>query len=163
MEQTGPLVAERQLTDGAVEGAADMGGLGHPQLAWFDSIRALFARTGLPPEPETYELFYLYVSGADAGLRREMERALEGGALTADVVTELRRVHFGEIAASEMLELVETAQASALALAERLDRGHADIRDYDDAISRKMWRFPSAGLPMNWPIWCSGCGAPMRR
>lgn len=133
MEQTGALVAEHGLADGAVHG----GGLGHPQLAWFDSIRALFARTGLPPEPDTYELFYLYVSGADAGLRREMERALESGGLTADVVTDLRRVHFGEIAASEMLELVETAQASALALAERLDRGHADIRDYDDAISQE--------------------------
>lgn len=135
MEQAGPLVAERELADGAVSGAAAAGGLGHPQLAWFDSIRELFTQTGLPPEPETYELFYLYVSGADAGLRRDMGRMLEGGALTADAVTELRRVHFGEIAASEMLELVETAQASAQALADRLDRGHADIREYDDAIS----------------------------
>ena len=132
MQQTGPLVAEREVAK-----PADMGAMGHPHLAWFDAIRALFAQTGLPPEPDIYALFYLYVSGADAALRREMDRMLESGTLTADRVTDLRRVHMGEIAASEMLELAETAQASALALADRLDAGQADIREYDSIISEE--------------------------
>jgi diguanylate cyclase len=132
LEQTGQLVAA-----GDADAGADTSGLGHPGLAWFDDIRALFARTGLPPEPEIYEILYLYVSGADAALSREVVRILTEGAVTTDMVKAIRRAHVGEIAASELLELVEAAQDSALALAERLDRGLADVRSYDDAIAEE--------------------------
>ncbi len=110
-------------------------GLGHPQLVWFDEIRALLAATGLPPEPETYELFYLYVSGADAALGRDVERLLDEGKLTPEAVVALRRGHVTEIATSEILALVESAQEGASRLAERLDIGHGDLQEYDAALS----------------------------
>jgi diguanylate cyclase len=108
---------------------------GHPDLLIFDSVRPIFVETGLPPEPETYELFYLHASGADPALSRSLEQVLAVGELTGEGVKELRRAHLGDIAAAEVLALVEAAQDSAQALAERLDRGHADIRAYDAALS----------------------------
>jgi diguanylate cyclase len=50
-------------------------------------------------------------------------------------VKELRRAHLGDIAAAEVLALVEAAQQGAITLAERLDRGHADVKAYDAAIA----------------------------
>lgn len=129
MEQTGQLDAVREAED------ADLAGPGHPDLARFDAVRTLLARTGLPPEPETYELFYLHVSQSDAALSREMERALAAGELNTDRVKALRRAHLGDVAAAEVLALVEAAQESANQLAERLDRGHADLKAYDAAIA----------------------------
>jgi diguanylate cyclase len=131
MEQVGSLVAAR-----AADGEDARGG-GHADLFLFDEVRALLAATGLPPEPETYELFYLHVRGSDPALSREVARLLAEGALDAGALTALRRAHLGEIAGSEVLELVEAAQESALALAERLDRGHAEIRAYDAAIAEE--------------------------
>ncbi|WP_199554285.1 GGDEF domain-containing protein [Sandaracinobacteroides hominis] len=131
MQQTGQLVAERAA---GVEG--DMGPLGHPRLHLFDEVRPLFASTGLPPEPDNYELLYLHVSGADPTLSREVERALAAGELGPIQVQALRKAHLGDIAAAELQLLVEAAQGSAQALAGRLRAGADDLRAYDDAISR---------------------------
>ena len=60
MEYGGQLSSVREAE------MADHLGQGHPDLVRFDEVRALLARTGLPPEPETYELFYLHVSASDA-------------------------------------------------------------------------------------------------
>lgn len=132
MEQTGRLTAA-----GPASGSSDSSGLGHPTLAVFDAIRAILAATGLPAEPDTYELLYLHVTGADAALSQEVERLLAAGALTPAALTGLRKAHLGEIAAAELLELVEAAQASALALAGQLDRTHQDVRSFDAAIHQE--------------------------
>jgi diguanylate cyclase len=129
MEQPGDLVATRAA------GPQDARGGGHPDIRWFDEVRALLAATGLAPEPETYEILYLHVRGSDAALSREVERLLAEGELDAEAIRALRRAHLGEIAASEVQALVEAAQESALALAERLDRGHAEIKAYDAEIA----------------------------
>ena len=129
MEQTGQLEAVREADD------SDLAGLGHPRLAQFDAVRVLLTETALPPEPEIYELLYLHVSASDAALSRAVERALAARELNADAVKALRRVHLGDVAAAEVLALVEAAQESANQLAERLDRGHADLKAYDAAIA----------------------------
>ncbi|MCG2839790.1 GGDEF domain-containing protein [Sandaracinobacter sp. RS1-74] len=128
MEQTGQLQAVREA------GARDHAGP-HPELLRFDAVRDLLLRTGLAPEPETYELLYLHVGGADAALCRGVERALLAGELGPEQVKALRRAHLGDIAGAELLALVEAAQESAVLLAERLDRGHSDLRAYDAAIA----------------------------
>jgi diguanylate cyclase len=129
MEQTGQLEAARAAEP------ADLAGDGHPGLERFDEVRRLLAQTGLPPEPEVYELLYLHVSGADVALSREIEQLVAAGELSSDAIKGLRRAHLGDIAATEVLALVEAAQESANQLAERLDRGHADLRAYDAAIA----------------------------
>lgn len=120
---------------GAVDGPHNMRSLGHPCLVHFDSIRDLFVATGLPPEPPTYELFWTHVTDAEPALSRALAALLEASGLTSEAVAELRRVHLGDIAASEVHELVEAAQQGAVALAERLEHGHADLKAYDAAIA----------------------------
>ena len=95
VQQLGTMVAH-----GAAQGDSISAGLGHPKLIWFDDIRALFAETGLPPEPETYELFYLHISGADAALSRDIERLRGERKLTLDAVEALRRGHVADIGTS---------------------------------------------------------------
>jgi diguanylate cyclase len=130
MEHAAGLEAVR-----VADGPLDMGGQGHPELVHFEAIRALFLETGLAPEPAIYELFWQHVTGADPALSRALERAIANGPLTAETVKELRRAHLGDIAAAEVLALVEAAQQGAISLAERLDRGHADVKAYDAAIA----------------------------
>jgi diguanylate cyclase len=130
MEQVAGLEAQSPA-----EGLIDRHGLGHPGLVHFDSVRELFVATGLSPEPECYELFWLHVTGADPELSRTVGQMLVDGTLTPEGVTELRRVHLGDIAAAEVHELVEAAQQTANALAERLERGHSDLKTYDAAIA----------------------------
>lgn len=120
---------------GVADGPHNLRSLGHPCLVHFDSIRDLFVATGLSPEPPAYELFWTHVTDADPALSRALEAFLDGGALTPEAVVELRRVHLGDIAVSEVHELVEAAQQSATALAERLEHGHADLKAYDAAIA----------------------------
>ncbi|TPE60111.1 GGDEF domain-containing protein [Sandaracinobacter neustonicus] len=130
MEQTGGLSALREADD-----PADMRGQGHPALMHFDAVRRLFVETGLPPDPETYELFWLHATGADPALSRALNTRRAAGMLDAGVVKELRRQHLGDIAAAEVQALLESAQASAAALAGGLDRGRSDLKAYDEALS----------------------------
>ena len=130
MEQVGGLSALREA-----EGAVDMRGLGHPALMHFDAVRRLFVETGLPPEPETYELFWLHATGVDPALSRALNTRRVAGLLDAEGVKELRRQHLGDIAAAEVQALLESAQASAAQLAGGLDRGRQDLKAYDAAIA----------------------------
>jgi release factor glutamine methyltransferase len=130
MKETGGLDAAR-----TADGAGDHGGMGHPALLHYDMVRRLFVETGLVPEPETYELFWLHVTGADPALSRAVEERMAAGGLEADAVKELRRRHLGDIAAAEVLALLEATQASATHLAGRLERGHEELKAYDAEIA----------------------------
>jgi diguanylate cyclase len=130
MEQVAALEAERDA-----DGALGTRGLGHPGLVQFDGVRELFVATGLCPEPDRYELLWMHVTGADPALSGAVERLMAEGALTPEAVAELRRVHLGDIAAAEVQQLVEAAQDSAKVLAERLERGQADLKAYDSTIA----------------------------
>ena len=130
MQQSGHLEA-MAAADPVALGA----GPGHPKLIWFDEIRALFASTGLAPEPETYELFYLHVSCADPALSRDLERLLADGRLDSEAVQALRRGHVTEIATSEILDLVQSAQDGANRLADRLDTSQDELQSYDATLS----------------------------
>lgn len=130
MEHVAGLEAQR--TADALVGKR---GFGHPGLVHFDSIRDLFVATGLFPDPESYELFWMHVTEADPALCQALQQMLSDGRVTPEAVTELRRVHLGAIAASEVQELVEAAQQSANSLADQLARGHADLKAYDAAIA----------------------------
>lgn len=129
MKEAGELVPVREAAAGS-----DMAGQGHPGLALLDEVRALLALTGLPPEPEIYELLYLHVSGADPALSRAVDRMLLAGELSAEAVKELRRTYLGDIAGAEVLELVAAAQENATALAGRLDRSRSELKAYDTLI-----------------------------
>ncbi|MFQ3596434.1 MAG: GGDEF domain-containing protein [Sphingomonadaceae bacterium] len=113
---------------------ADATGLGHPELAWFDATRPIFVETGLSPEPQAYELFWMHVKGADPALSRDIERAIEEGRFTRDTIKDLRRTHLGEIAAAEVHEMVAAAQGSALRLAERLEGSREEVEIHDRAV-----------------------------
>lgn len=119
----------------AGEGPMGAGGMGHPDLVHLDQIRLLFLRTGLSPEPNAYHLFWLYVTGADAALSRDLERIMEEGAFGPETIHALRQSHLGELAAAELHELVEAAQASADRLADRLETGLGELRTYDKALA----------------------------
>ncbi|MFN3592184.1 MAG: GGDEF domain-containing protein [Thermaurantiacus sp.] len=110
---------------------------GPSTLAVYDSIRSLFLVTGLDPDPDTYELFWHYATGADAGLTRAMDRAMEDGGLTAEDVVELRRTHLGAIAAAEVHELVGHAQQQAGKLSEEVRTGHEELLNYDLAVANE--------------------------
>lgn len=106
-----------------------------PALAVFDRIRELFHHSGLPPEPENYELFWHYATGSDAALVRELDRLFAEGALTPEQVTALRRTHLGAIASSEVEELVQATQEQAGRLASGVESGRQELFAYDSAIA----------------------------
>ena len=145
MEYGGKLVAVASAGDAelclitGMEGEVVAGEAGRApaDLSLLDRIRDILLAAGLPPEPGNYELLYIHLSGADPSLSREVERLLAAGQLTSGAIFGLRKAHFGEIAASELLELVEAAQKSAIALADQLDRSHHDFRTYDATIERE--------------------------
>lgn len=128
---------QSQSMEAAARQAAPMGaeGMGHPDLVYLDQIRLLFVRTGLAPEPDAYHLFWLYVTGADAALTRDLERILDEGKFGPDDVVALRQSHLGEVAAAELHEMVEGAQAAADKLADQLETGLSELRTYDKALS----------------------------
>lgn len=130
MDQARETVAAGEA--GAAIGAGD---LGHPDLVHLDRIRLLFVRTGLSPDPHAYQIFWLYVTGADAALARDLDRLLETGDFGPDTISTLRQTHLGELATAELHELVETAQTSADRLADRLETGIGELQTYDAALS----------------------------
>lgn len=115
--------------------AADHGGSGHPGLVRFDAVRRLLVETGLTPEPETYEVFYLYVSEMDPALSREVERALESGHISISTIRAIRTSYLGDIAAGELLELVEEAHGSATDLVDSLAEGTAELVAFDAVLN----------------------------
>jgi diguanylate cyclase len=126
-----------RFTAAAPAGEAHAAGTGHPMLALLDEIRGLLAPLGLPPVPDTYELFWLFVTRADAGLARAMETELAAGGPSADAVSRLRRAHLGDIAGAELMALVGDAREQASQFAGRLARGAAALGTYDEAVARE--------------------------
>ena len=115
--------------------ARDTSGLGHADLLLFDEIRTILAASGLRPEPPVYEILWLHLIGADPALSRDIDRAIEEGeGLSPGLIAELRRTHLGEIAASEVHAIMETAQAASERLADHLETGRRDIEAHDRAI-----------------------------
>ncbi len=113
----------------------DDSGLGHPDLLLFDEARRIIASSGLRPEPQVYELLWHHLTGADPALSRDIERAMEeGDGLTPEAIGEIRRAHLGEIAASELHAIMETAHGASGRLADRLQAGLADIEAYDRTL-----------------------------
>lgn len=113
----------------------DPSGLGHPDLVLFDEARDLLATAGLRPEPPVYEVLWLHLTGADPALSRDIDRALEEGeGLTPALVGELRRTHLGEIAASQVHAIMESAQAASGRLAGHLESGREDLKAYDRTL-----------------------------
>lgn len=117
------------------QGADLSGGRVYPDLGLFDRVREILILTGLPVDPGTYELLYLYVSGADAMLVQAVEQALADGDLNTKKVQDLRRNHLGDIAGAAVLALVNATQQTANRIVDRLDQAYANIKDYDTAIS----------------------------
>ena len=130
MEQPGRLeaVREARLTDLSEPD-------GPPGLDRFDRIRTILLSTGLPADPEIYELLYLYVSDADAALSRAVEQALADGTLNLLTIRELRRNHLGEIAGAEVLALMKVAQNNASRLTSSLNHACTDLEAYDATLS----------------------------
>ncbi len=113
----------------------DGSGLGHPDLLLFDEARKIMASCGLRPEPQVYELLWFHLTGADPALSRDIERAIEeGDGLSPEAIGEIRRAHLGEIAASELHAIMETAHGASGRLADRLQAGLSDIEAYDRSI-----------------------------
>jgi diguanylate cyclase len=119
----------------------------HPHLLWFDEVRPLLAATGLDPEPDNYEILYLHVSGADPGLSRAVADHLAAGTLDPHAILDLRRIHLGAIAQSEMLELVERTSSSATKLSAALERGQADLGRYEASIAAEDALLAADTLP----------------
>jgi diguanylate cyclase len=118
----------------ATGGAGGQSAPGHPDLVHFDAARDLLVATSLRPEPPTYELFWLHLTGADPALSRDISRALDEGGLSAESVQQLRRAHLGEIAASDVQTILASAQSATGKLAGRLESGRADVAAYDQSI-----------------------------
>ncbi len=129
-DQPASFPAARTAAPAAVPGPG-----GHPKLMLMDEVRGLMAETGLSPEPPAYELLWLHVTASDAALSRDLERLRGEGRLDEAAVQALRQQHLGEIAAAELQALLETAQASADRLAERLVQGEANLKAYDGELS----------------------------
>lgn len=112
---------------GIAEDARDESGLEHPAIGIFDSIRPYLVETGLSPEPPTYEIFYLYMTGMDPGLSTELERAIARGELTPTVLNQLRARYLGAIASSEVSGAVTHAKNVVKRLGAELSRSYDDL------------------------------------
>lgn len=90
---------------------------------------ALCARHGLPPLPRNYELFFAYVTGEPAGVRRDLDAALKDGRPLSDILLDdLLRRH---------LRKDETAALEAEARAQgELERAVAYLRNAEQDTSR---------------------------
>ncbi len=130
MEQLPPA------THGAVRAEDRLAGnLGHPQLLQFDRLRALLVQTGLPPEPDVYDLFWRYLGGLEHAITRALDTALAAGPIDMAMVKQLRQDHCGESDAQTIAALVETAREQADRLSQHLRAGQADLATYGRAIA----------------------------
>ncbi len=108
---------------------------GNPALHWFDQIRALVLATGLPPQPDVYDLLWRYVRDENHDLSLAVDTAITHGALDLAAITALRRAHCGEVGRAEVQALVEAAHDQAEALTHRIEAGRTDLADYGRAIA----------------------------
>ncbi|MCS6987433.1 MAG: GGDEF domain-containing protein [Sphingomonadaceae bacterium] len=126
--------------------AADASGLGHPDLAVYDTARHLFVATGLRPEPAAYEVFWLHLTGADPALSRAIGQAMADGGLRFERLLELRRTHLGDITASELLSIMTSARTASGRLADSVDVARAEIEAHDRLLMEEDRRLGSAAL-----------------
>lgn len=130
MEQSQPAATGATTADDRLGGA-----LGHPQLLLFDRLRDLLVRTGLPPEPDVYDLFWRYLGGLEHAITRALDEALAAGPVDMAAVRQMRRDHCGETDASAIAQLVETARVQTDRLSQHLREGQADLAIYGRAIA----------------------------
>lgn len=122
---TGVVIADDRLS----------GALGHPQLLMFDRLRDLFVSTGLPPEPDVYDLFWRYLGGLEHAVTRSLDDALAAGPIDMAIVKQLRRDHCGDGDANAVARLVETVRVQTDRLSQHLREGQADLAIYGRAIA----------------------------
>lgn len=111
----------------------------------FEAVRDLLVRTGLSPEPDTYQLFYLHLCGADPALSRRFVEMLDSGTLDRDAVSLLRREHLGEVARAELEALVKSAREGGERLSACLRDARARLVLHDKAIAAADREMPHAG------------------
>lgn len=128
-------LASRQAAQGRAASERPRGGSGHPLIARFDKVRELLVRTGLPPEPDIYDLFWRYAAGDDFQLRKAVDAALAAGPLDRAAVAALRRALCGDLDPSGIAAMVEAARLQADWLSRRLRDGQADLATYGRAIA----------------------------
>jgi diguanylate cyclase len=104
-------------------------------LGWFDQVRALLVRTGLPPEPAVYDVLWRYVRDDDHDLSLAIDKAMAGDGLTISVVMALRETHLGQLSEAQVSQLIAEAQGQAEALGLRIESGQTDLADYGRAIA----------------------------
>ncbi|WP_448585969.1 diguanylate cyclase [Thermaurantiacus sp.] len=125
---------------------SDQSGLGHPELALFDSIRGLFVATGIRPEPPAYELFWLHLKGLDPALSCDLERAIAERSLSPARLRALREAHLGDIAQSELQEIMRSAQGASERLADRLASGRGEVEKFGETLATEDRTLSANGL-----------------
>ena len=108
---------------------------GHPLLLQFDRVRELLLRTGLPPEPNVYDLLWRHAGGQEIQLSRAVDAALGCPPFDMTTVAALRRAHCGDADPGAVGAMIEAARAQAEQLSQRLRDGQADLATYGRAIA----------------------------
>lgn len=123
------------IQDGQLEAFAKASPPPELALAWYDQIRGLLVATGLPPQPDVYDLLWRYVRDENHDLSLAIDQALAGDGIDLAAVAVLRRAHCGDVAADEVAALVEAAHDQAEALTHRIEAGRTDLADYSRTIA----------------------------
>lgn len=129
--QPGPMIA-----DAPAPTPADVAfPPGSGPMAWFDQVRALLVRTGLPPEPAVYDVLWRYVRDEDHDLSLAIDKALAGDGLTLGDLLSLRETLLGQMSEAQVNQLIAEAHGQAEALTRRIETGQTDLADYGRAIA----------------------------
>ncbi len=129
--QPGPMIAEAPAPTPADVNFPP----GSGPMAWFDQVRALLIRTGLPPEPAVYDVLWRYVRDEDHDLSLAIDRALAGDGLTLGDLLSLRETLLGQMSEAQVNQLIAEAHGQAEALTRRIETGQTDLADYGRAIA----------------------------
>ncbi len=134
--QPGPMVAAATVpapADVPPPGVGAPGGQG--PIGFFDQIRALLLKTGLPPEPPVYDVLWRYVRDEDHDLSLAIDKAMAGEGLTLSLLMTLRETHLGQMSEAQVNQLIAEAHDQAEALGRRIESGQTDLADYGRAIA----------------------------
>lgn len=129
--QPGPMIAEAPAPTPADVAFPP----GSGPMAWFDQVRALLIRTGLPPEPAVYDVLWRYVRDEDHDLSLAIDKALAGDGLTLADLLSLRETLLGQMSEAQVNHLIAEAHGQAVALTRRIETGQTDLADYGRAIA----------------------------
>jgi diguanylate cyclase len=128
--QPGPYQAETEVPVPAELALVEADG-----LRWFDQIRAILVRTGLPAEPAVYDVLWRYVRDDDHELSLAIDKAIATGTFTISSLMQLREAHLGQLSEAEVNRLIAEAHDQAEALSQRIASGQTDLADYGRAIA----------------------------